>query len=48
MRVLPTRWRRKLAGIDMERNYVTVTLYIGIEMTAREWGGIGNVEIHYR
>ena len=26
MRVLPTKWRRKPAGIDMERNYVTVTL----------------------
>jgi len=25
MRVLPTKWRRKPAGIDMERNYVTVT-----------------------
>ena len=28
MRVLPTKWRRKPAGIDMERNYVTVTLCI--------------------
>jgi len=28
MRVLPTKWRRKPAGIDMERNYVTVTLSI--------------------
>ena len=26
--VLPTKWRRKPAGIDMERNYVTVTLCI--------------------
>jgi len=26
MRVLPTRWRRKPAGVDMSRNYVTVTL----------------------
>ena len=26
--VLPTRWRRKPAGIDKERNYVTVTLCI--------------------
>ena len=25
MRVLPTRWRRIPAGIDMNRNYVTVT-----------------------
>ena len=24
--VLPTRWRRKPAGIDMEQNYATVTL----------------------
>ena len=28
MRVLPTKWRRKPAGIDIERNYVTVTLCI--------------------
>ena len=28
MRVSPTRWRRKPAGIDVERNYVTVTLCI--------------------
>ena len=28
MRVLPTKRRRKPAGIDMERNYVTVTLSI--------------------
>ena len=28
MRVSPTRWRRKPAGIDMEQNYVTVTLCI--------------------
>ena len=26
--VLPTRWRRKTAGIDMKQNYVTVTLRI--------------------
>ena len=26
--VLPTRWRLKLTGIDIEHNYVTVTLYI--------------------
>ena len=26
IRVLPARWRRKPAGIDMERNYVTVTI----------------------
>jgi len=28
MRVLPTKWRRNPAGVDMERNYVTVTLCI--------------------
>jgi len=28
MRVLPTKWRRKPAGTDMERNYVTVILCI--------------------
>ena len=28
IRVLLTRWRRKPAGIDVERNYVTVTLCI--------------------
>ena len=28
MRVLPTKWRRKPAGIDMERDYVTVTVCI--------------------
>ena len=27
-RVLPTRWRRRPAGIDTERNYITVTLCI--------------------
>jgi len=26
--VLPTRWRRKPGGIDMERNYVDVTVCI--------------------
>ena len=26
MRVLPTKWRRKPAGVDTERNYVGVTL----------------------
>jgi len=28
--VLPTRWRRKLADIDMEKNYVTVILCIAV------------------
>jgi len=28
LRVLPTRWRRKPAGIDTERNYVIVTVCI--------------------
>ena len=27
-RVLPTRWRQKTTGIDMEQNHVTVTLCI--------------------
>jgi len=31
IRVLPTRWRRKSAGIDMERNYITVILRISHE-----------------
>jgi len=26
--ILPTRWRQKSAGIDLERNYITVTLCI--------------------
>jgi len=25
--VLPTRWRQKSAGTDMEQNYITVTLH---------------------
>jgi len=28
IRVLPTRWRQKSTGIDMEQNYATVTLCI--------------------
>jgi len=28
LRVLPTRWRQKSTGIDMEQNYVTGTLCI--------------------
>ena len=28
IRVLPTKWRRKPAGIDVQRNYATVTLCI--------------------
>jgi len=35
LRVLPTRWRRQPAGIDMERNYVTVTLCIAPKQLAR-------------
>jgi len=31
LRVLPTRCRRKPAGIDMEQNYVTVTLCICLD-----------------
>ena len=34
IRVLPTRWRRKPAGIDIERNYVTVTLCRDTELSA--------------
>ena len=30
MKVLPTKWQRKPAGVDMERNYVTVTLCIEV------------------
>jgi len=30
LRVSPTRWRRKLAGVDMNRNYVTVTLCVSL------------------
>jgi len=30
MTVLPTRWWQKPAGIDMEQNYVTVTLCIAV------------------
>ena len=29
MKVLPTRWRRKPPGIDVNRNYTSVTLCIG-------------------
>jgi len=29
---LPTRWRQKSTGIDMEQNDVTVTLYIRSEI----------------
>ena len=29
MKVLPTRWRRKPPGIDVNRNYTSVTLRIG-------------------
>jgi len=35
LKVLPTRWRRKPAGTDMERNYVTVTLCIRLIMRTR-------------
>ena len=34
--VLPTRWRRKPAGTDVDRNYVTVTLCIPLY---RPWSG---------
>ena len=32
LRVLPTRWRRKPASIGMDRNYVTVTLCIPLNI----------------
>ena len=32
--VVPTRWRRKPAGIDTERNYVTVTLCLLVTVDA--------------
>jgi len=38
LRVLPTRWRRKPAGIDMERNYVTVNLCIAVWNKPRCYG----------
>jgi len=28
LRVLPTKWRQKWTGVDMEQNYLTVTLCI--------------------
>ena len=34
---LPTRWRQKSTGIDMEQNYVTVTLCI--------WRSVGSVDV---
>jgi len=37
-RVLPTRWRRKPAGIGTERNYVTVALCIEVKYTVFEQG----------
>ena len=30
--VLPTRWRQQPAGIDVERNYVIVTLCIQVKL----------------
>jgi len=39
IRVLPTRWRHEPAGIDIGRNYATVTLRILLlynEMIARD------------
>jgi len=41
---LPTRWRQKSTGIDMEQNYVTVTLCIDQStvtiIARREVGGL--------
>jgi len=36
LRVLPTIWRRKPAGIDMEQNHVTVILSIRIVVAVRD------------
>jgi len=32
--ILPTRWRQKSTGIDLELNYVTVTLCIAVSLLA--------------
>ena len=34
--VLPTRWRHKSTGIDMEQNYVTITLCVACWLRASE------------
>jgi len=44
---LPTRWRRKPTGIDMERYYVIVTLCIGKGMDRRSLGMGGHGYILY-
>jgi len=36
MRVLPTEWRRKPAGVDMERNYGTVTQCIRLYLISEQ------------
>jgi len=44
MRVLPTEWRRKPAGIDVERNDITVTpsALLIIREANRSLGGVGS------
>jgi len=44
MKVLPTKWRRKPAGIDMERNYVSVTLCIHMSQVFSARAGVPNPE----
>ena len=41
IRALPTRWRRKPADIDMELNYATVTLCIGLGLLGLQTSGDG-------
>jgi len=43
-RLLPTRWRRNPAGIDTERNYVTVTLCIAVT----RWSAVAGRELTIR
>jgi len=43
LRVLPTRWRRKPSGIDMNQNYVTVTLFDITHVKVLQYGGAFSV-----
>jgi len=40
MKVLPTKWRRKPAGMDRERNYVAVTLWQDGKSETNSYGKI--------
>ena len=42
---LPTRWRRKPAGTDIERNYATVTpcIYDDLSLTS-DWFSVVNID----